>query len=95
MNEFTALLPLVFAGVILGLLFFGGLWWTIKRCVSAKRPALLFAGSLLLRMIFTMGGFYLFCQGDLKRWAFCTAGFLIGRGIVLKVLPSGGLVHAS
>ena len=95
MSELARLLPVLLAGVILGILFFGGLWWTIQRCVCAKSPALLFVGSLIVRTIFTMGGLYLFCHDDLKRWAVCTAGFLVGRGIMLKVLPSGGLVHAS
>lgn len=38
------------AGGLLGLLFFGGLWWGLRRAFSSPRPALWVGGSLLLRM---------------------------------------------
>ena len=31
------------AGVVLGAIFFGGLWWTVRKGVSSKRPALWFS----------------------------------------------------
>jgi heme A synthase len=34
---------------LLGVIFFGGLWWTVRKGLSSKRPALCFFGSLLLR----------------------------------------------
>jgi F1F0 ATPase subunit 2 len=47
------------AGGILGVIFFGGLWWTVCKAVSSEQPALWFLGSLLLRMSITLAGFYL------------------------------------
>jgi F1F0 ATPase subunit 2 len=50
MNETLTLVLASVAGVLLGALFFGGLWWTVQKGLSSKRSALWFLGSLLLRM---------------------------------------------
>jgi F1F0 ATPase subunit 2 len=34
------------AGLLLGAIFFGGLWWTVRKGVASSRPALWFLGSL-------------------------------------------------
>ena len=49
MNEVLTLALALLAGVALGAVFFGGLWWTVRKGVSSKHPALWFLGSLLLR----------------------------------------------
>jgi F1F0 ATPase subunit 2 len=36
---------------LLGTIFFGGLWWTIRKGISSKQPAALFFFSLLLRTV--------------------------------------------
>ncbi len=47
------------AGLLLGATFFGGLWWTVRKGLTAKQPALWFLGSTLLRMGIALVGFYL------------------------------------
>lgn len=37
-------------GILLGVAFFGGLWWTTQRLMSCRNPSLLVLTSLLLRM---------------------------------------------
>ena len=37
------------AGALLGVFFFGGLWWTVQKGVASERPAFWFLGSLLVR----------------------------------------------
>ena len=51
MNE--ALMPglAVVAGLLLGAVFFGGLWWTVRKGVSSQRQALWFLGSFVLRSL--------------------------------------------
>ena len=44
------------AGVLLGVLFFGGLWWTVQRGLVSRRPALWFVGSFLLRTSVVLAG---------------------------------------
>ena len=72
-------------GVVLGLFFFGGLWWTVRQGASARRPALWFLGSLVLRMGVALLGFYLVAGGQLARLGFCLLGFLVARALVLWV----------
>jgi F1F0 ATPase subunit 2 len=45
MNEFSILAVALAAGLLLGAVFFGGLWWTVRKGVSSKRPALGFPGA--------------------------------------------------
>ena len=74
-------LPLL-AGVLLGMFFFGGLWWTIRRGVSSKLPAALFFFSLLLRTGIALAGFYFVARGDWRRVLACLVGFMLGRILV-------------
>ena len=79
MNEFLSLAVPPAAGLILGAIFFGVLWWTVIHAVSSKRPALWFLGSKLLRMGVALGGFYLVGGGRLERWLLCLLGFVLAR----------------
>ena len=80
-------LPLA-AGLVLGALFFGGLWWTVIRGLSSRQPALWFFGSLLLRMSITLVGFFLVGRGSWDRWLACLLGFVVARVIVQLSRPS-------
>ena len=73
------------AGVFLGAFFFGGLWWTVRKGVSSKRPALLFLGSLLLRTGMTLAGFYVVSGGHWQRLLACLLGFALARFIVTRL----------
>ena len=78
-------LILVFAaGVLLGLIFFGGLWWTILRGVESPRPALWFFGGFLLRMVFLLAAFYYLSGGNWIRLILLGAGILLARSLVLR-----------
>ena len=80
MNETLALTGM--AGLGLGAIFFGGLWWTVRKGVSASQPALWFLGSLLLRMGIALAGFYVVSGGHLVRLLACLAGFALARALV-------------
>jgi F1F0 ATPase subunit 2 len=82
MTEALSLVPALVTGVSLGALFFGGLWWTVSRISSSKRPALLIFGSLLLRTSVALGGFYLIARGHWERLLVCLLGFVFARVIV-------------
>jgi len=85
MNEPLALVLAGLAGCLLGTLFFGGLWWTVRKGVSSKRPALWFFGSLLLRTSITLAGFYFIARGHWGRLPVCLLGFFITRLIVTRL----------
>jgi F1F0 ATPase subunit 2 len=67
------------AGLLLGAVFFGGLWWTIRKGLNSPRPALLFLGSAVLRMGVVVSGFYFVANGQWQRLLACMAGFIIAR----------------
>lgn len=73
------------AGLVLGAIFFGGLWWTIRKAMASEKPALWFLGSLLLRMSVALGGFYFVSGGDLKRMLLCVLGFFAARLLVTRL----------
>jgi F1F0 ATPase subunit 2 len=79
MSEMLVLVMSGGAGFGLGMFFFAGLWWTIRRSFSAQRPALLLLGSMLLRMAIVLAGFYLVSDGDWRRLLLCLLGVIIGR----------------
>lgn len=85
MNEAVILVLAGGAGVLLGLVFFGGLWWTVRRGLSSKRPALWFFGSLLLRTGIALAGFYLIAHSHWERLLVCLPGFVMARVIVTRL----------
>ena len=85
MNDTLSLVLALVMGVLLGGIFFGGLWWTVRKGVSSKQPALWFFGSLLIRMIIVLAGFYFVTGGHLERLLLCLLGFVITRFIVTRL----------
>jgi len=85
MNEWLTLALAGMAGLLLGAIFFGGLWWTVRLGVTSKRPALLFLGSMLLRTGVVIAGFYVVSDGHWQRLLACLFGFAIARFIVTRL----------
>lgn len=85
MNETLTLGLAGAAGGGLGAIFFGGLWWTVRKGVSSKQPALWFFGSLLLRMSLALAGFYLVYGGHWERLLLCLGGFVLARPVVTRL----------
>ena len=72
-------------GLSVGAIFFGGLWWTVRKGVSSKQPALWFLCSVLLRTAIFLAGFYLVARGHWERWLVCVIGFVMARTIVTRL----------
>jgi F1F0 ATPase subunit 2 len=88
----TLLLPIAWiGGMMLGTMFFGGLWWTVRKSLSARQPALWLFVSLMLRLSLALVGFYFIGQGDWKRLLFCLFGFVMARLVVTRLTrpPTG------
>lgn len=77
------------AGVALGALYFGGLWWTVRRSVTSPNPARLVAGSLLVRMSLLLAGFSVVGRGHWERLLACMVGVLVARYLVTRLLRTG------
>ena len=85
MNEILSLMPALVAGVLLGAMFFVGLWWTIRKGMASTRPALWFFGSLLLRTSMTLAGFYMVSDGHWESLLVCLVGFTMARPMVTRL----------
>jgi F1F0 ATPase subunit 2 len=85
MNDTGGLVLALVTGVVLGVMFFGGLWWTIQKGMSSTRPALWFFGSLLLRTSIALAGFIVMARGHWGRLLLCLLGFIMTRLIVTRV----------
>lgn len=85
MNELLQMLLSLPAGMLIGGVFFGGLWWTVRKGVTARQPALWFGLSLLLRTAVALAGFYWVAGADWKRLLLCLSGFVIARLIVTRL----------
>jgi F1F0 ATPase subunit 2 len=94
MNEALRLVLAGIAGLALGVIFFGGLWWTLRKSLQSPRPALWLLGSLLVRMSLVLVGLYLVSGGQWERLLACLAGVIGARFLVLRLTgpadqPSG------
>jgi F1F0 ATPase subunit 2 len=85
MSEFLQLIFALLLGVLLGVFFFVGLWWTVRRLDASKQVALLFLGSMLLRTGVVMLGFYFILGDNWQRLVAGLIGFVIARIIVIRI----------
>jgi len=85
MNELQAGLTALAAGLLLGTVFFGGLWWTVQRAVSSKHPVPWFLGSLVIRTAIVLAGLYFIGRGRWERLLLCLCGFIAARLTVMRL----------
>jgi len=83
------------AGAGLGILFFGGLWFTVKQALVSRYSALLFLGSSVVRTGLVLVGFYFVAQGSWQRLVIAVAGFIAGRFLVIRLTKSFEQKHIS
>jgi len=72
------------SGIILGMIFFGGLWYTVKKTVGSNYAALWILGSSLTRTVIVLTGFYFVAQGNWQRLLLAVAGFIVARFVVMR-----------
>lgn len=66
-------------GIMLGILFYGGLWMTVRRLMAARNPIALTLGSLLVRTAVVVAGLLLVARGQWPNALVFLAGFVMGR----------------
>lgn len=82
MSETLNWLLAFIGGIALGLFFFGGLWFTIKKGVNAKIPAMWFFVSIVIRTGVVLTGFYYVSAVGWQGLIICLIGFIIARFVV-------------
>ncbi|MBI1298935.1 ATP synthase subunit I [bacterium] len=87
--DWIALVPPFLVGIALGLFYFGGLWWTVQRLVTAADPSLLALISLFVRNAVALLGFYLITADRWERLVVCLIGFILARVMLVQFLRPG------
>jgi F1F0 ATPase subunit 2 len=72
------------AGMGTGIVYFGGLWWTVRQLPFVRQPALLTMGSFLVRTGISLTAFYLASGGHWERILISLLGFMIIRGLLVR-----------
>jgi F1F0 ATPase subunit 2 len=83
MNDSIMIATIFGAGLLLGTIFYGGLYWTVKKGLASHYAGWWFTVSLWLRLGIAAGGFYLIGQDDWQRYVICFVGFIIARVAVV------------
>ncbi len=84
MAETASFLLALLLGLALGIIFFGGLWWTVRKGLPSPQAALWFSGSLLLRTGVAVTGFYFVSRGEWPKLLACLLGFLLARVSIIR-----------
>ena len=83
-------------GIGTGIVYFGGLWWTVRRLPLVRQPALLTLGSFFVRTGIGLTAFYLASGGRWERILISLLGFMIMRGfLVRRARPASTRVSAN
>ncbi len=72
-------------GLICGVVFFGGLRWTVARLDTTRRPVALVVSSLVLRVMLVAGALVVISDGRLARVLAGLAGLLVIRTAMVAV----------
>ncbi len=69
-------------GVLLGVFFFGGLWWTVQKVARSDSPYLFTVISFIIRAAVVLAGFYLLLAAGWPNLLAAMAGFIIARTVL-------------
>ncbi len=83
-------MQLLMAGLVgcgMAVVYFLGLWGTVRRLPRSPRPWILYFGSLVIRLSVILGGFYLvLVKGQLPALVVCLGGFVFTRVVLVRWL---------
>ncbi len=71
-------------GALLGALYFGGLWLTVRRLTVVKHQALWLLGSLTIRNMLAVAGFFPVVNLGWQYALMSLAGFILARFIWVR-----------
>lgn len=78
-------------GAGLAAVFYGGLWWTVRRLPGTRHPFLLMLASFALRTLLVVAGFYLLMVGDWRKLIAAGAGFIFVRIVLMSWMRQPGM----
>jgi F1F0 ATPase subunit 2 len=72
------------SGLMLGVLFYGGLWLTIKAAKKKRQPLPLFAASFIVRSMVTISGLFLLARSGPASMLAAVAAMLLIRTLLVR-----------
>ncbi len=73
------------AGIVLGFLYFGSLWLTVRRLPTLRQPALFWLGSFFVRTSLLLFGIFLVGAGHWERMAVCLFAIILIRILLTNI----------
>jgi len=89
MTEYELVYPFLLAfaaGAVIGIFYFGGLWWTVRRLARDDHPARLTLLSLLVRTGLSLRAFYVVMGGEWERLMAALLGVMVVRLLMVRRL---------
>lgn len=87
MNEIVKVMIFFLAGAGIGIFYFGGLWWTLRKLSRSRRPHLLTLSSFLVRSGFCLAGLFWIAREG--RWEYMVSsllGIIGARWVLIRLL---------
>lgn len=88
MNELLQLFLALLLGAAAGVLFFGGLWWTVRQVTEARRGVWLIPASYCVRLAIVAAVFLVCFRDHAGQLAVALGGFLAARAAFIRWLPT-------
>lgn len=73
------------AGLVAGMVFFGGLKWTVQRLPRARRPFMFALISMVIRAAFVVTVLLVIGQKEWQRYVVLLVGILLARLVSVRV----------
>jgi F1F0 ATPase subunit 2 len=87
MNEQSLMLLAAFLwGLVLGTIYFAGLWYSIRFVLNRNHTALWMSVSFLFRTLLVLAGFYWIMDNNWLPLVISLTGFLLVRTLLIKRL---------
>jgi F1F0 ATPase subunit 2 len=94
MSDVMVLSAVAAGGFFLGIVYFGGLWLTVKKSIFSKRAAIWLLSSMIVRTAITLAGFYLISAGNWQRMLLSLGGFIAARVFFIRITDRKGQKEA-
>jgi F1F0 ATPase subunit 2 len=90
MTEPISLILVLVAGFGLGILFYGGLWMTVRALPASRHPTVLALGSFWGRTALVLAGFLFIAARRWQNAVVCLVGFILARIVLGHWIPQHG-----
>ncbi len=74
----------LFGGIILGLIFFGGLQFSVNMINTVKHPAIFMTMSFIIRMLILLIGLYILAQNNFINLLVCSFSVILMKAVLVS-----------